>query len=223
VELNPNYAMAHHWYVIQLFGMGRVQEALAENEKARRLDPFSLPINYFRTAILTQMGQYQQAMEQAEIVAAIGPEDAAHRLRANIYWTQGSVPEAIAEEKAAADFNVRPERHTLYWDEVARTYASSGAQAAFHRAAETEELACTRPAGADVPANLPCDPGMVAMRYHQAGDYEKTLYWLKRGIEANRKSVATQCWVANSLETGYADMRSDPRFQAILKELGLPQ
>ena len=223
VELNQNYAMGHHWFAIHLYDMGRAEEALAENERARRLDPFSLPINYHRTVIFTSLRQYERAMEQADIVAAFGPNDAGHRLRADIYWAQGRVPEAIAEEKAAADFNVRPRRRTPYWDEVERIYATSGPQAALRLAAGIDESACTKPPGVSVPAGLPCDPGRIASFYHLAGDKEKALYWLKRGIEQNRTSVGTGCWVARTLETGYDDMRSDPRFQEILRGLGLPE
>jgi hypothetical protein len=55
------------------------------------------------------------------------------------------------------------------------------------------------------------------------GDREKTLYWLKRGISDSRASLDGQCWMGNSLETDYPDLRSDPRFREILHDLGLPQ
>ena len=223
VELNPNYAMAHHWYAIHLVVMGRVQDALAENEQARRLDPFSLPINFYRTYILLNLRQYKQAMEQAEIVGAIEPVNAAHRLRAMIYWAQGQVPEAIVEEKAASGFQPVPGRPASYWDEVARVFEKRGLQAATLMALEIEELACNKPHDVRVSESLTCDPGMIAGLYHQVGDKEKTLYWLNRGIDESRKSSNGQCWVANTLETSYDDMRSDPRFREILRRLGLPE
>src|SRR6516225_8502256 len=52
IELNPNYAMAHHWYSVHLLFTGRPSDALAANDRARQLDPFSLPINYLRGVIL---------------------------------------------------------------------------------------------------------------------------------------------------------------------------
>jgi len=48
IELNPNYAMAHHYYAGYLLGLGRPADALAENDRARQLDPFSLSINTMR-------------------------------------------------------------------------------------------------------------------------------------------------------------------------------
>ena len=228
VQLNPNYATAHHWYAIHLVGMGRVQEALTENEHARRLDPFALPINFYRSYILQVMGQYEQALEQADIVAAVGSPVAAHRIRASAYWAQARVPEAIAEEKAAYGFEAIPGRSPEYWDEVLRAYNSGGTQSAMRRAAQfraaqIEEMSCTKPPGAHVPSDIACDPGTVAGTYEAAGDKEKALYWLKRGIADSRASRDGQCWVANTLETGYPTLRSDPRFKEILRSLGLPE
>ena len=41
IELNPNYATAHHWYSSMLTGAGRLDEALAQAERAAELDPLS--------------------------------------------------------------------------------------------------------------------------------------------------------------------------------------
>ncbi len=45
IELNPNYASVHEWYGIYLWAMGRFDEAIAETELARDLDPLSPIIN----------------------------------------------------------------------------------------------------------------------------------------------------------------------------------
>ena len=45
IELNPDYASAHEWYGLYLSAMGRVDEAIAEAELARDLDPLSPIIN----------------------------------------------------------------------------------------------------------------------------------------------------------------------------------
>jgi TolB-like protein len=39
IALNPNYSTAHHWYAEHLAWRGRFDEALAESERARQLDP----------------------------------------------------------------------------------------------------------------------------------------------------------------------------------------
>jgi TolB-like protein/DNA-binding winged helix-turn-helix (wHTH) protein/Tfp pilus assembly protein PilF len=64
LALNPNYASAHEWYGVFLMAMGRLDEAAAEFQLARQLDPLSL-------AISTNLGwhsylarQYDQAEQQ---------------------------------------------------------------------------------------------------------------------------------------------------------------
>src|SRR5207245_6973959 len=45
IELNPNYAIVHHWYAHLLMQQGRAQESLAEARRAQELDPLSLSVN----------------------------------------------------------------------------------------------------------------------------------------------------------------------------------
>lgn len=46
IELNSNYATAHHWYGrTALSALGRFDEAIAEMKKALELDPLSLIMN----------------------------------------------------------------------------------------------------------------------------------------------------------------------------------
>jgi len=44
IQLNPNYATAHHWYALDLAAMGRFPQALYEIRLAQKLDPLSLII-----------------------------------------------------------------------------------------------------------------------------------------------------------------------------------
>ena len=45
IELNPNYATAHHFYALYLSEMGRFDEGIAEIKRAQELEPFSLFIH----------------------------------------------------------------------------------------------------------------------------------------------------------------------------------
>src|SRR5207245_9424773 len=70
IELNPGYAVAHHWYAECLAGMGRYDEALAEIKRAQESDPLSLIISavvgwilYFNRQHDQAIGQFQKAIE----------------------------------------------------------------------------------------------------------------------------------------------------------------
>ncbi len=73
IELNPNYATAHHWYAEHLLWLGRYDEALNESERARQLDPLSLIIAADNGAILYYSRQYSRAIEQCRTVLRKDP------------------------------------------------------------------------------------------------------------------------------------------------------
>jgi tetratricopeptide (TPR) repeat protein len=73
IELNPNYSMAHHWYSLALHCLGQPAQALAENNRAVQLDPFSLPVNYLRSNILMALHENDRAVEQVQATIAIFP------------------------------------------------------------------------------------------------------------------------------------------------------
>jgi hypothetical protein len=52
IELNPNLARAHHWYATFLVEVLRPQDAVAEIERARQLDPSSNAILADKGALL---------------------------------------------------------------------------------------------------------------------------------------------------------------------------
>src|SRR4030095_5914043 len=74
IELNPNYAVAHHWYAIFLSTLpGRIAESLAEIRRALELDPTSLIINAWYGRILGVAGQLDQAIEQCKKTVELDP------------------------------------------------------------------------------------------------------------------------------------------------------
>ncbi|MGA2374891.1 MAG: winged helix-turn-helix domain-containing protein [Candidatus Sulfotelmatobacter sp.] len=74
IELNPNFARAHHWYGNLLLGPeGRHEEAIAELERARELDPLSLIINADVGFGYYLAGRYEPALQNYRKVLALNP------------------------------------------------------------------------------------------------------------------------------------------------------
>ncbi|HEV2177511.1 MAG TPA: protein kinase, partial [Terriglobia bacterium] len=63
VELNPDYAVGHYWYGVYLGAMDRHTEAIAENQRARDLEPFSLIINAYLGMLMYNTGQHDQGIQ----------------------------------------------------------------------------------------------------------------------------------------------------------------
>jgi TolB-like protein/DNA-binding winged helix-turn-helix (wHTH) protein/Tfp pilus assembly protein PilF len=73
IELDPNYSTAHQWYGEGLSWQGRFKEALAESDRARQLDPVSLIVASDRGAVLFRARQYDRAIAQYRAVLEMDP------------------------------------------------------------------------------------------------------------------------------------------------------
>src|SRR5712692_5154281 len=100
IELNPNYATAHHWYAEHLMWLGRFDEALRESERARQLDPFKVMIATDNGAILYFSRQYDRAIEQCHTVLRKDPNfgrDRAAGIIIYAYVEKGMFEQALAD------------------------------------------------------------------------------------------------------------------------------
>jgi TolB-like protein/DNA-binding winged helix-turn-helix (wHTH) protein/tetratricopeptide (TPR) repeat protein len=106
IELNPNYATAHHWYALHLNDLNRFDEAIAEIKRAREIDPLSVVINSDVGIVYTSARQYDQAIEHFKKAMEMDPNfPDAHAMLGWTYVRKGMYQEGIAEfEKARALF-----------------------------------------------------------------------------------------------------------------------
>jgi tetratricopeptide (TPR) repeat protein len=208
LDLNPNYVMAHHWRSLYLLYLGRLEEALAENERARQLDPFSLPVNHLRVYALLGLHQYDRALDQAETEATIAPQNPwPHEETARIYWIEGRVPDALAEERNAAALAHLPARSRDV-AAVAAAFARSGLRAAQLKSAQLKEKGYK---GAYIAVD-------IAYQYGIAGNKDKVLEWLNQAFRDNDDHAA---WSATAPE--FDCVRSTPRFHDLMRRVGLEQ
>jgi TolB-like protein len=108
IQLDPNYATAHHWYAELLAFQGRFDEALAESERARQLDPLSLIIATDRGVILYYARQYDRAIEQLRAVLDMDPNFARGHIIMNAYVEKGMFEEALAEVRKYRSIDSSP-------------------------------------------------------------------------------------------------------------------
>ena len=210
IELNPNYAMAHHFYSGYLLSVGRTVDALKENDLARRLDPFSIPVNTARVIILVGSRNYGEAIEQAEKNRELAPlSPVPHDSLARLYWLEGKAPEAIAEERKAATLENFPQRLRSL-DEVAATFEKSGLRAAELNAAQFMERSYQGNLG-DYEAIF------VAFQYGNLENKSKVLQWL----EESRRTYDGNLYLALKTAPEFDFLRKDLRFQDLLRRLNL--
>lgn len=73
IELNPNYATAHHWHAATLLGLGRIEEALAAIQRALELDPLSAIIRVTAGETFQLAGRLNEAEEHLQKALEINP------------------------------------------------------------------------------------------------------------------------------------------------------
>ena len=103
LELNPNYAVCHHWYSHYLMAVGRVDESLTESRRCLELDPLDLVINVHMAWHYLFARQYDHAIEQCWKTSELHP---------NSFWPawffglayqqQGQIGRALEELQIAA-------------------------------------------------------------------------------------------------------------------------
>jgi TolB-like protein/DNA-binding winged helix-turn-helix (wHTH) protein/Tfp pilus assembly protein PilF len=203
IELNPNYATAHHWYAEHLMWRGRFNEALGESERARQLDPLSLIIAADNGAILYFSRQYDRAIEKWRSVLEMDPDFRRAHLIRGAYLEKGMFSEALADTE-----RVRPEiRFPAYWSWQAIIYGRSGqsdqARHALHELLQSNQ-------------SHSVDPIIIAWAYLGLGDKNQAFVWLEKAYVQHSTEL-----VSIKVSPACDVLRGDPRFQDLLRRIGL--
>jgi TolB-like protein len=204
IQLNPNYATGHHWYAECLALQGRFGEAFPEIESARQLDPLSLIIATDYGAILYFSRQYDRAIEQFHSVLDMEPNFPRAHMLVWAYTQKASFADALADAEAWRQADNSP---LWSWVMIAYVSGRSGDQARANLALEhLEQLETQRT----------LDPLSFAIAYIGTGDNNKALGWLEKAY-AERSSSLT----ALKVDPIYDPLRGDPRFQELVRGVGL--
>ncbi len=98
IDLNPNYANAHHWYAEFLSLVGRHKQAIAQSQRAREIDPLSNIINAWVSSRYYFARQYDKATEEGRNAIDMDPNFApAHLVLGQAYEQKGMIKKAITE------------------------------------------------------------------------------------------------------------------------------
>ena len=202
IDLNPNYATAHHWYAEYLTWNGRFDEALRESERARQLDPLSLIIAADNAMIFYYSRQYDRAEKGFNAVLEMEPTfPRAHMVR-SVYVETGQFAKALADIDKYSPNNTPWERAYV----LGRAGRPAEAQ---HAMEGLKELERRYPVGSR--RHLHGHTWAWAKR-------NETLAWLDKAYARHSNIIDTL-----KVEPAWDPLRSDPRFQSLERRVGLPQ
>jgi TolB-like protein/DNA-binding winged helix-turn-helix (wHTH) protein len=206
LALNPNYATAHHWYSHYLVAIGRLDEAVNELERARELDPFSVPINAFLGQALYYARRYDDALRQFRRGLEMYPD------RVEFYEGIAGVYEQkrmFAETFAVRQQSLRLTNDTQTASALDQAYRRSGYEGYLRQKAQILEQAPQL----DMLAVL-----FLAHLYALLGDEAHAMLCLERAYNERNP------WLLNvQVDPAMDFMRSSPRFRDLVRRIGLPQ
>ncbi len=206
IELKPDYATAHHWFGADLSNLKRFDESIAEMRRAEELDPLSLIIGSNLGDMLLMARRYDEAIAQYKRTLVRNPEFAsAHEAMSRAFGAKGMYAEAVAEARRAVELNPSSSRKAY----LALWLARSGKRdEALKILGELKQLATESYVAGD----------SFALIYVGLGDRDEVLNWLEKNMESRAETASVY-----AVDPEYDELRSEPRFKAMLKRMNLPE
>jgi TolB-like protein/DNA-binding winged helix-turn-helix (wHTH) protein/Tfp pilus assembly protein PilF len=206
IELDPDYATGRQWYAEYLSWQGRFDDALAESERAQRLDPLSLIIATDRGTILYYSRQYDRAI--AECRAVLGMDPRFFLAQAFVFYAlvkEGKFPEALEEIEGRHGTGDSPD----VWAHKTYLYGQWGRAAEAQRAsAKFEQLA----------SQLRDRTKASILAYIGTGRKHEAIALLQQAYSKHSNIVTSL-----KVDPVYDSLRDDPTFQELLRNLRLTQ
>ena len=208
IELNPNYATAHHWYGIELLAsLGRFDEAIREIKRGLELDPLSLPINGALGRTYYFARRYDEAIEQLRKTSEMDPGFYyAHWNLGSTLAAKGAIGAAIGEYQKARALDDDPFVLGL----LGHAYASSGNKMEAEKILnQLKELSKERYVSAY----------SFALVYLGLGNKEEALRWLEKSYQDRAGCDLVYFRVEPLLDP----LRGDPRFEELVAKVFAPK
>jgi TolB-like protein/DNA-binding winged helix-turn-helix (wHTH) protein/Tfp pilus assembly protein PilF len=207
IELNPSYATAYQRYSLYLMAMGRTGESLAQMNRARELDPLSISMSFSLGWRLYMAHQYDQAISQLRNTLEMDPNFALPRMvLGQAYEQKGMVPQAIAElQKAVANSHDSPPM----LGSLGHAFALAGNKA------EADKILAQM---LEQSKKRYVSPFYVSVVYAGLHENEKAMDWLEKAYEDRSNAI-----IFLKVDPDFDGLRSNPRFQALLRRLALQE
>jgi eukaryotic-like serine/threonine-protein kinase len=204
IALNPSLASAHHYYSVYLAAMLRPAEANREAAIARTLDPLSVPVATDSGFVMYYDRDYDKATKILEDAIAMNPKaPLPHFWLGRVYQAQKRYTDATAEYNAGLP-GISKSPPVLAG--LGHMYAVTGRHAdalkILHQIESTQGYVT---------------PYAAALIYLGLEEKEKTLALLDRCVDERTNWLV---WLLK--DPRWDPMRSDPRFQAIIRKIGFP-
>lgn len=202
LELNPNSSRAHLGYSTYLLAMGRTDDALRVAQRSVELDPLTPQRHLDLAWKLSFAGRHDDAIGRLKKALEMAPDSAdAYQVLAANYAAKGMYAEAVSACERALGL---PLESTVLAS-CGRVYVLAGRRGPPSSFLET------------MLAQSHVSPYQVALLYDAMGDRKQALRWLDEAHEAHAPEMCRL-----KVDAFSAELRSDPRFQHLLRRMNFP-
>jgi tetratricopeptide (TPR) repeat protein len=204
LQLNPSSSATHAWYADYLSMMGRHEEAIAELHRSHDLNPIDITAEAFFGFLYYRARRYDEAIAVCQRTLELAPNyPNANWFMALALEKQGRLPEAIASLQSTVNQSKAP----LFKALLGHAYGLAGEKAkALSILDELEALS----------KQQYVSPFDFAMVYTGLGDREKAFQWLETAYSQRVMRIQ------ELNEPHFDSLRRDPRYQDLLRRIGIP-
>jgi adenylate cyclase len=207
VRLNPGSATARLWFAEFLLAMARYPEADEQFESARKLDPLSVRISFDLAVEFWLKRQFDRAEDQLQQTLSMDPANSlAYDFLGQVLWKINKPAEAFSVfEKARTLEGVFSGEEI---GEMRKAYEASGLSAYLRKVNELRQR--------DLARGKYQSALIIALNYATAGVGGDALDWLEKAVDEH------STWLPElKVDPTWDNLRSQPRFVAVLKKIGL--
>jgi TolB-like protein/DNA-binding winged helix-turn-helix (wHTH) protein/Flp pilus assembly protein TadD len=206
IQLNPGYAGAYHWHAINLMFMSKWEEAIAEIEQARQLDPLSIIINANIGFVYYHARRFDDAIAAERTALELDSNNpVAYEYMGLAYLEKKMYEEAITNLRKAFNLSGGVSENAA---ELSFAYAANGDWAEARKILVSLE---DRSRHEYVPSFS------LAVTYAGLGDKNRALAYLQ-------KAYNERCDLVPTIKVSplFESLHSEPRFQELLHKVGFP-
>ena len=205
IELDPNYAHAHHWYSQYLCEMGQFDEGITEADRAHALDPLNLMLGIDVGMRLYWARRYREAIAPIQKTLELDSNfRVAHRFLGQVYEQNGMYEAAIAELRRSSELS---QNNPIDLGALGHAYAIAG-----QRARAAQILKQLR----SLSAKRYVSSYEFALVYTGLDEKDKAFHWLDKAFQEH------SAWMLHlKVDPRLDPLRSDARYENLLKRVGL--
>jgi adenylate cyclase len=206
IASNPNYELGYDWYGYYLTAMKRYDEAAIIFEKAKELDPLSIPIRTDIGFSLYYSGDYDKAIEKLKSVLQLNSKfGLAHLWLGRTYQQKKMLAETIDEYKnTMLAINNWP----VALAAIGHVYGISGDRPAARKILDSLNSLSTK---------IFVTAYGIALVYDGLGEKDRAFEWLNKAFEERSNWLV---WLKT--DPRWSTVRSDKRFAELVNKVGLP-